>query len=75
MSKIIRWQPMNDSLSLREAMDRLFEDSWVSNRVWGNVPAVWAEPTLDVYETNDNIVVKAAVPGVKPEDVDINYYR
>lgn len=71
MSKLIRWQPMNDMLSLRDAMDRLFEDSWVSSRAWNNVPAAWVEPTLDVYETAENVVVKAAIPGVKADDVDI----
>lgn len=70
MSKLVRFQPMNEMLSLRDAMDRLFEDSWVGNRAW-NVPAAWVEPTLDVYETADNVVVKAAIPGVKAEDVEI----
>ena len=70
MSKLIRWQPANDLMSLRDAMDRLFEDSWVTSRSW-NLPAAWAEPTLDVYETSDNVVVQAAIPGVKPEDVEI----
>lgn len=70
MSKIIRWQPVNDLVSLRDAMDRLFEDSWVSARAW-NMPANWSEPTLDVYETPDQVVVKAAIPGFKPEDVEI----
>jgi HSP20 family protein len=71
MSKIIRWQPMNDVLSLREAMDRLIEDSWVGNRAWGNLPGAWTEPALDVYETPETVVVQAAVPGVKPEEVEI----
>jgi HSP20 family protein len=71
MTKLIRWQPVNDMLSLREAMDRLFEDSWVSNRAWGNLPGAWSEPTLDVYETPETVVVKAVVPGIKPDDVDI----
>jgi HSP20 family protein len=57
-------------VSLREAMDRLFEDSFVGGRGW-NSPAAWAEPTLDVYETGENVVVKASIPGFKPEDVDI----
>ena len=70
MSKMIRWQPANDLMSLRDAMDRLFEDSWVSSRNW-NLPTAWAEPTLDVYETAENVVVKAAIPGIKPEDVEI----
>lgn len=71
MSKIIRWQPMDNTLSLRQAMDRLFEDSWVSNRVWGNLPGAWSEPTLDVYETPETVVVQAAVPGVKADQVEI----
>lgn len=71
MSKMIRWQPMNEMLSLRDAMDRLFEDSWVSHRAWNHVPAAWVEPTLDVYETADNVVMKTAIPGVKAEEVEI----
>lgn len=70
MSKIIRGQPANELVSLREAMDRLFEDSWVGARGW-NFPGAWVEPTLDVYETADQVTVKAAIPGVKPEDVEI----
>ncbi len=71
MSKLVHWQPMSEMLSLRDAMNRLFEDSWVSNREWSNVPVAWTEPSLDVYETTDTLVVKAAIPGVKPEDVEI----
>ncbi|HZQ06917.1 MAG TPA: Hsp20/alpha crystallin family protein [Anaerolineae bacterium] len=70
MNKIVRWQPANDLMSLRDAMDRLFEDSWVSARGW-NLPTPWVEPSLDVFETADNVTVKAAIPGVKPEDVEI----
>lgn len=70
MNKIVRWQPVNDLVSLRDAMDRLFEDSWVSSRGLTG-PSNWAEPTLDVYETPNEVVVKAVVPGIKPDDVEI----
>ncbi len=70
MNKIMRWQPAGDLVSLREAMDRLFEDSWVGAQPW-NFPAPWTEPALDVFETADHLTVKAAIPGVKPEDVEI----
>lgn len=70
MSNIIRWQPMSDLVSLRDAMDRLFEDSFVTPRKWLS-PLDLSEPSLDVYETGNDIVVKAALPGIKPEDVDI----
>jgi len=51
-------------------MDRLFEESWVRPRVG------WLLPTeeslaIDIYETADSVVVKTAVPAVKPEDIDI----
>ncbi len=71
MNKIIRWQPMTEPLSLRQAMDRLFEDSWVGARAWGNMPAAWIEPALDVFETPETVVVQASVPGVKPDQVEI----
>ncbi|RIK14694.1 MAG: heat-shock protein Hsp20 [Chloroflexi bacterium] len=70
MSKMVRWQPAGDLVSLREAMDRLFEDSWVGARAW-NFPSPWTEPALDVFETADQVTVKAAIPGVKPEEVEI----
>jgi HSP20 family protein len=52
-------------------MDRLFEDSFVQQP--GRWPAV-AEGSflaVDVYETEDTVVVEAPVPGLKPEDVEI----
>lgn len=71
MNKIVRWQPANEIVSLRDAMDRLFEDSWV-NAGGMYLPNAWMEPTVDVYETPEKVVVKAAIPGVKPEDVEIS---
>jgi len=69
---IVRWEPLRDMMSLREAMDRLFEESFVSpsRREW-LAPAETAL-ALDVYETDDSLVVRSSVPGVKPEDVDIS---
>ncbi|MBC7262983.1 MAG: Hsp20/alpha crystallin family protein [Chloroflexi bacterium] len=71
MSSLIRWEPFSELMSLREAMDRLFEESFVRPRadwlqpLWGGTLAV------DMYETKDEVVVSTAVPGVKPEDIDI----
>ncbi len=66
-----RWEPMKEFMTLRQAMDRLFEDSIVRpSRMWEEGPTRSALP-LDVLTTNDAVVVRAALPGVKPEDVDI----
>ncbi len=71
---LTRWDPFREAVTLREAMDRLFEDSFVPSRR-GNGQAgererVWRLP-LDAYVTTDDIVVVANVPGVKPEEVEI----
>ena len=70
MASLIKWEPLSDLVSLRDAMDHLFEDSFVRMR---GLPAVFgAEPlALDMYETDNSVVVKTAVAGVKPEELDI----
>ena len=69
---IERWHPLTDLMTLRQAMDRLFEDSFVrpsrTLETFGQATA----PALDVYQTPGEIVVKATLPGVKPEDVNID---
>ncbi len=68
---LARWDPFKEMISLREAMDRLFEDSFV--RPWRLWPSqAEGEIPVDMYQTSGEVVVKAALPGVKPEDVDIS---
>lgn len=66
---LIRWEPFRDLISLREAMDRLLEESFV--RPWGT-PTRWEGPAVDMYETDNAVIVKAAIPGVDPKDVEIS---
>lgn len=66
---IVRWEPFRELISLREAMDRLFEESFV--RPTSLLPTVRTFP-MDMYETDDAVVVEAVLPGVRPEDVDIS---
>lgn len=66
---VSRWEPIKEMMTLRQAMDRLFEDSFVRpGRGWSEAGAYLP---LDVYTTKDAIVVRALVPGVKPADVEI----
>ena len=69
MSNLTRWEPMREMLSLREAMNQLFDDSFT--RPLG-MSAVSAIPAMDMYEENDQVVVKAALPGLKAEDVQLS---
>jgi HSP20 family protein len=73
MADLIRWDPFRDMVSLRDAMDRLFEDSFVRPR--GESPTLEGREqtlALDVYETDDNLVVEASLPGFNPDEVDIS---
>jgi len=69
---IERWHPFTELMSLRQAMDRLFEDSFVRPSHALAALGEAAAPTLDVYQTPNELVVKAALPGLKPEDVSID---
>lgn len=75
--EMTRWDPFEDFVSLRDAMDRLFEESFVwpsllfRRREMGNgQPRTWTLP-VDIYETNDDFVIRAYVPGVNPDNMEI----
>ena len=70
---IDRYDPFGRATSLRRMMDRLLEDAFVMPREEG--PGSWGDPALDVYEEGDNLVVEAHLPGVKPDDLDVNVER
>jgi HSP20 family protein len=69
---IQRWQPFSELMSLRQAMDRLFEDSFVRPSRLLTTLGEAATPALDVYQTPNEVVVKTALPGLKSEDIDID---
>jgi len=69
MTIVRRPSPFGELLSLRQAMDRLFEDSFVRPSGWTHEGT--AGLPLDVSATTDELVVQAALPGARPEDVDI----
>ena len=68
MSNLARWEPMREMMTLREAMDRLFDDAFTRPLSFSGVSA---SPAIDMYQTSDEVVVKAALPGLKANDVDI----
>ncbi len=70
MSNLIRWEPAREMMTLRDAMDRLFDDAFT--RPLRLNDGHWSAPAVDMYQTDNEIVVKAAIPGVKADDVQIN---
>jgi HSP20 family protein len=69
MSNLIRWEPAREMMTLREAMDHLFDDAFTRPL---SLRDAWTVPAIDMYQTDDEIVVKAALPGIKAEEVQIN---
>ncbi len=71
MANLTRWDPYREMLTLRNAMDRLFDSNFVGPNL------AWQPETMgvavDVIENADGFVVKASLPGIKPEDLDITY--
>jgi HSP20 family protein len=80
MSNLTRWQrpdvsvwPFGPLFGLRDELDRLFESSF-GDLARGSQPlSVW-NPALDVFEDKDSLVVKAELPGLKKEDIDVSFH-
>lgn len=72
MASLVRWDPARDMLSLREAMDRLFEESFLRPGFYGAGESPASALPVDMYETDDALVVKATVPGLKPEELEVS---
>jgi HSP20 family protein len=72
MSAITLWRPRRNLLSVSEPLDRFFDDWFYRpSRMW--LAPSWTEALpLDVYREDGNLVIKAEVPGVASEDIDIS---
>jgi HSP20 family protein len=69
---IIRWRPTRDLLNIRDEVNRLFDNFFTGlpERRRGLLEGEWA-PSVDIAETDNEVVVTAELPGVKQDDVDI----
>ena len=68
---VVKWDPFRDLISIQDRMNRLFEQTLSRSRgEEGAAGAAWT-PAVDIYETLDTIVIKADLPGVVREDIEI----
>ena len=67
MSRLPTRRRVERPFSLFDAADRLLEDAFVRSP-FGEEPGT---PALDMYETDDEVVVEATLPGVDPKDVEV----
>lgn len=66
---LARWEPFTELRRMREDMDRLF-GSLMPSSALVEMPASMM-PAVDVYEKDNNIIVKANLPGLKKEDLNV----
>lgn len=73
-ANVTRWDPALEMANMRGLMDRLFDQSFGRFPGFRNAGEDFgiANLGLDVYETGEEYVIKAQVPGIAPEDVDIS---
>jgi HSP20 family protein len=69
MAKVTRWDPVRDMITMRQAVDRMLDETFARGSETRGTGA-WLLP-MDAYITDDAIVIRADVPGLNPEDLDI----
>ena len=68
---IVRWEPYRDLMTAQREFDRLFREALTPAMGEGEVSTrTWAPP-VDIYENGDNLVLKAELPGINPDDVEV----
>jgi HSP20 family protein len=68
MNGITRWDPFRNISTLQEQVNRLFESNFSHNA--DSTLTAWA-PSVDVYETENELVIKADLPEVVEKDLDV----
>lgn len=67
---LTRWDPFQEMLNLRRTVDRLF-DNTSPDRPW--LQPSFSGIALDVVENENEFIVKASIPGINPDDLDVSY--
>jgi len=70
MTTITRWDPFRDVSSFRDQMNRLFEGTLSRGRAADSALTAWA-PAVDLYETENELVIKTDLPDIEEKDLDI----
>ena len=73
MASVIRYKPFNEVVSLRNAVDRLFDDGFIARSNLNGWNVRGAQSNL--YETPEGFVLQVSMPGVNAEDVEITAHQ
>ncbi len=70
---IVRWTPLRDMAILQNRFNRFFdEDFYTPNRENDELAMTSWNPVVDIYDTDNNIVIKAELPGMDKKDIAID---
>jgi HSP20 family protein len=71
MANIVRWDPFRGMVPFRDMMDQMMDERFFRPPIpFG--PWSAGSMAVDMYETEDSVVVKTAIPGVKADDIDVS---
>jgi len=68
---LIRLDPFKDLITMREIMNSLFEEAFTSRGEEKDLNAGTWTPSVDIYETENDIVLTSEVPGIDEKDIEI----
>ena len=69
MANIVRWDPIREMISMRDAMDQVFDDFF--NRNPSNLES-FGVININMLQTDDAVIIEAFIPGVRSEDLNIS---
>ena len=64
---LVRWDPFRELVTISNRLNRTLNDSFAGTE---DAFGAWAPP-VDIFEKNDHLVIRAEIPGAKPEDLDV----
>lgn len=68
---LTRWEPFRDLLTLSDRMNRMFNDPAFRVMTPAEPVSGWFPP-VDIHEESDRIVLRAEIPGVRADDIDVS---
>ncbi|MBN1265661.1 MAG: Hsp20/alpha crystallin family protein [Anaerolineales bacterium] len=69
MANLTPWEPFRDVRRMHDSLDRMFDRALMGTSLSENLS--FGSMPIDLYETDNDVIVKAAAPGIKPEELNI----
>ena len=70
---IVRWAPLRNVATLQDRINRIFNEAFADSKDFEDEVSMSAwRPVVDIFDTNNAIVIKAELPGIKKDDVSVD---